>query len=323
MMKFNLINPDLKATREGYGEGLLAAGLKNPQVVALTADLTESTKATAFKNRFPNRFFNLGVAEQNLICVAAGLALSGKIPFASSFAVFSPGRSWEQIRLSVCYQQANVKIVGTHAGITTGPDGATHQALEDIAITRCLPNLTVISPCDYHQAVKATLASAQHQGPIYLRFFRDKTPIMTDASAEFTIGKAQIFKQGTDLTIISTGPLTYQALLAAEILQKEGISPEVINLHTIKPLDLTTILKSVQKTHCLVTVEEHQIMGGMGSAVVEALAQAYAAPVTEMIGLKDCFGESGQAAELLPKYQLDALSIVQAAKKVISRKKRL
>ena len=322
-MKFNFINPDLKATREGYGEGLLAAGIKNPNVVALTADLTESTKALAFKNKFPTRFFNVGIAEQNLICVSAGLALSGKIPFASSFAVFSPGRSWEQIRLSVCYQQANVKIIGTHAGVTTGPDGATHQALEDLAITRCLPNLMVISPCDYHQAYQATLASAEHQGPVYLRLFRDKTPIMTDASTEFTLGKAQIFQKGTDLTIVSTGPLTYQALLAVENLQKEGISAEVINLHTIKPLDLPTILKSVQKTHCLVTVEEHQTMAGMGSAVVEALAQAYAAPVTEMIGIKDSFGESGTAAELLAKYQLDAPSIVKAAKKVLSRKRRL
>ncbi len=322
-MNFNLINPDLKATREGYGEGLLAAGLKNPQVVALTADLTESTKASAFKDKFPNRFFNVGVAEQNLIGVAAGMALCGKIPFASSFAVFSPGRSWEQIRLSVCYQQANVKIVGTHAGVTTGPDGATHQALEDIALTRCLPHLTVISPCDYHQAIKATLASAEHQGPVYLRLFRDKTPVMTSASTEFTIGQAQIFRKGTDLTIISTGPLTFQALLAAESLQKESISAEVINLHTIKPLDLPTILKSVQKTQCLVTVEEHQVMGGMGSAVVEALAQAYAAPVTEMIGIKDSFGESGTAQELLVKYQLDAPSIVKAAKKVLSRKRRL
>ncbi|MDZ7586788.1 MAG: transketolase family protein, partial [Patescibacteria group bacterium] len=178
-MNFNLINPELKATREGYGQGLLAAGMKNSQVVALTADLTESTKASAFQEKFPQRFFNVGIAEQNLICIAAGMSLSGKIPFASSFAVFSPGRSWEQIRLSVCYQQANVKIIGTHAGITTGPDGATHQALEDLAITRCLPNLTVISPCDYHQAYQATLAAAEFTGPIYLRLFREKTPILT------------------------------------------------------------------------------------------------------------------------------------------------
>jgi transketolase len=322
-MNFNLTNPDFKATREGYGAGLLAAGLKNPHVVALTADLTESTKASAFKNKFPHRFFNVGVAEQNLIGVASGLALCGKIPFASSFAVFSPGRSWEQIRLSVCYQQANVKIVGTHAGVTTGPDGATHQALEDLAITRCLPNLTIISPCDYYQAIQATLAAAEYNGPVYLRFFRDKTAVMTDASTEFKIGQAQIFQKGTDLTIISTGPLTYQALLAAASLQKENISAEVINLHTIKPLDLPTILKSVQKTHCLVTVEEHQLMAGMGSAVVEALAQAYAAPVTEMIGIKDTFGESGTATELLVKYHLDAPSIVKAAKKVLGRKRRL
>lgn len=322
-MKINFTSPDLKATREGYGAGLLEAGLKNPNVVALTADLTESTKATAFKDKFPNRFFNVGVAEQNLIGVSAGLALCGKIPFASSFAVFSPGRSWEQIRLSVCYQQANVKIVGTHAGVTTGPDGATHQALEDIAITRCLPHLTIISPCDYFQAIKATLAAAEHQGPVYLRFFRDKTAVMTSESTEFVIGKAQIFRKGTDLTIVSTGPLTFQALLAGESLQKESISCEIINLHTIKPLDLPTLLKSVQKTHCLVTVEEHQLMGGMGSAVVEALAQAYAAPVTEMIGIKDTFGESGTAAELLVKYHLDAPGIVRAAKKVLNRKRRL
>lgn len=322
-MNFNLINPELKATREGYGQGLLAAGLKNPQVVVLTADLTESTKATAFKDKFPQRFFNVGVAEQNLICISAGLALSGKTPFASSFAIFSPGRSWEQIRLSVCYQRANVKIVGTHAGVTTGPDGATHQALEDLAITRCLPNLTVVSPCDYYQAYQATLAAAEFNGPVYLRLFREKTAILTNESTEFILGKAQILQKGTDLTIVSTGPLTYQALLATESLAKENIQAELINLHTIKPLDVTTILNSVQKTHCLVTVEEHQQMGGMGSAIVEALAQIYAAPVTEMIGTKDTFGESGTAAELLTKYQLDAPSIMLAAKKVLNRKKRL
>lgn len=322
-MKFDLINPDLKATREGFGSGLVLAGDKNSNVVALTADLTESVKMSEFKTKYLKRFFNVGVAEQNLIGISAGLALSGKIPFAASFAVFSPGRSWDQIRVSVCYQQANVKIVGSHAGITTGPDGATHQALEDIAITRCLPNLTVLSPCDFYQAQQATLAAAKHQGPVYIRVFRDKTPLMTNESTEFAIGQAQIFIPGKDVTIVSTGPLTFQALLAADQLSKEQISVEVINLSTIKPLDLKTILKSVQKTHCLVTVEEHQLMGGMGSAVVEALAVTYAAPVTEMIGIKDSFGESGNSAELLKKYSLDAPSIVKAVKKVLSRKKRL
>ncbi|MFH0943399.1 MAG: transketolase C-terminal domain-containing protein [Candidatus Beckwithbacteria bacterium] len=322
-MNFDLINPELKATREGFGSGLVLAGEKNDQVVALTADLTESVKMTEFKLKFPKRFFNVGVAEQNLIGVSAGLALSGKIPFAAGFAVFSPGRSWEQIRISVCYQQANVKIVGSHAGITTGPDGATHQALEDIAITRCLPNLVILSPCDYYQAQKATIAAAQYSGPVYLRLFRDKTPIMTNETTEFILSQAQIFQKGDDVTIVSTGPLIYQALLAADQLKKDQISVEVINLHTIKPLDLKTILKSVQKTHCLVTVEEHQLMAGVGSAVVEALAVAYAAPVTEMIGIKDTFGESGTPAELLKKYQLDAPSIIAAVKKVISRKKRL
>ena len=228
-----------------------------------------------------------------------------------------------ELRVSVCYQKANVKIAGGHSGISAGPDGATHQGLEDIAITRCLPNLTILTPCDANQAKQATIAAANHQGPVYLRFGKQPTPVFTTINSKFKIGQAQVLKEGQNATIVACGPLVYQALMAAKDLAKEKINLEVINNHTIKPLDIDTILQSVQKTHCLVTVEEHQVMGGMGSAVIEALAQIYAAPVTEMVGMSDSFGESGQPKELLQKYQMDKQSIINAVKKVIARKKRL
>ncbi|MFC1627416.1 transketolase family protein [Patescibacteria group bacterium] len=315
--------PEPQATRDGFSKGLVQAAQQDDSLVVLTADLTDSTRVGEFKKLFPNRFFNVGVAEQNLAGIAAGLALSGKTPFITSYSVFSPGRNWEQIRISICYQNTNVKIIGHHSGVHTGPDGATHQGLEDIAITRCLPNLTVISPCDALEAAKATLAIAKHQGPAYLRLTRNKTPLITSQNTEFEIGKANILQSGTDVTIVGTGPLLSQALKAAEKLLGEKIKAEVINCHTIKPLDTKTILQSVKKTHCLVTVEDHQIMGGLGSVIVESLAQEYAAPLTEMIGIKDKFGQSGTPEELWKQYHLDADSIIKAVKKVITRKRRL
>jgi len=311
------------STRDGYGQALLELGQTNKDVIVLSADLTESMKVSQFKKDFPQRFFEVGVAEQNMVGIAAGLALSGKIPFISSYAVFSPGRNWDQIRTSVCYQDANVKIAGGHTGVLIGPDGATHQGLEDISLTRCLPNLVVLTPADSVQTKKATIAAARHQGPVYIRLTKATTPIVTKESDKFEIAKAQILNPGKDVTIISCGPLVYQALKAAEDLKNQKISAEVINNSTIKPLDISTILKSVQKTHCIVTVEDHQIMGGMGSAVIEALAQTYAAPVTEMIGIKDEFGQSGSKEDLLKAYQLDSKSIVKAVKKAIARKRQL
>ena len=323
MVVKNLTKPELISTRNGYGEGLVELGQKNPHVVVLSADLTDSTRASYFKDKFPKRFIEVGIAEQNMMGIAAGMALSGKIPFVSSYAIFSPGRNWEQLRLSVCYQKTNVKIAGSHAGISIGPDGATHQGLEDIAITRCLPNLVVLAPGDSIQTKKAVIAAADYPGPVYLRFTKQKTPVFTTENTQFEINKAQVLQQGKDVTIVACGPLVYDALMAAKDLEKEKISDEVINNHTIKRLDTATILKSVQKTHCLITVEDHQIMGGMGSAVIESLAQIYAAPVTEMIGINDTFGESGKSKELMAKYHLDKNAIIKAIKQALNRKRRL
>ena len=304
----------MKSTRDGYGQGLVKAGEKNQQVVVLTADLTESTRVTSFKEKFPERFFECGVAEQNMMGMAAGLALSGKIPFVSSFAVFSPGRNWEQLRLSVCYSQANVKIVGSHGGITVGPDGASHQALEDLAITRVLPNLAVIVPCDFREAEKATLAAASYAGPVYLRLSREKTPVITKEEFSFEIGKSQVFREGKDITLIGCGPVLVQVLKAAEVLaEKEKIEVEVINCPTIKPLDKTTILTSVKKTSKVVSIEDHQVIGGLGSAIAELLVEELPLPMLRL-GIPDVFGESGTDKELLAKYNLDSFGIVKRIK---------
>ena len=310
---------ELIPTRNGYGEALVELGEKNPDVVVLTADLAESTRALAFGEKYPDRFFEVGVAEQNMMGIAAGLAISGKIPFVSSYAVFSPGRSWDQLRVSVCYSLANVKIAGAHTGVSVGPDGATHQALEDIAITRVLPNLVVIAPCDSIETKKCTIAAAHHKGPVYFRFAREKTPVMTTEDSPFEIGKANVLREGGDITIIACGPLVYEALLAAQDLSKENIEAEVINSHTIKPLDIKTIVESAKKTGCAVTVEEHQIHGGLGSAVAEALAQKHPVPI-EIIGMPDTFGESGSPKELLEKYGLTSAHIVKACKKSLKRR---
>ena len=306
-------------TRFGYGEGLVIAGKENPNIVALCADLTDSTKTSEFKKVFPDRFVEMGITEQNMASLASGMAAVGKIPFISSYAMFSPGRNWEQIRTTICYNNQNVKIAGAHSGVSVGPDGATHQAIEDMAITRVIPNMVVIAPCDSIEAKKATIAAARYKGPVYIRFTREKTPVMTTEETPFEIGKAEIFREGNDVTIIGCGPLVYEALKAAEELTKDGIEAEVVNNHTIKPMDKETILRSVKKTGCVVTIEEHQAAGGMGSAVSEILSQNYPAPM-EIIGVKDRFGESGEPNELLEKFGLTAKNIVEAVKRVIKRK---
>jgi len=306
-------------TRFGYGEGLVIAGKENPNIVALCADLTDSTKTSDFKKEFPDRFVEVGIGEQNMASLASGMAATGKIPFISSYAMFSPGRNWEQIRTTICYNNQNVKIAGAHSGVSVGPDGATHQAIEDMAITRVIPNMIVIAPCDTIEAKKATIAAARHKGPVYIRFTREKTPVMTTEETPFEIGKAEIYREGKDVTIIACGPLLYEALKAAEELAKEGIESEVINNHTIKPMDKDTILQSVKKTDCVVTIEEHQAAGGMGSAVSEILSQNHPVPM-EIIGVKDRFGESGEPNELLEKFGLTAKNIVESARKVIERK---
>jgi transketolase len=310
------------ATRDGFGTGLLAAGESNKNVVALSADLTESTRVDAFAKKFPERFFELGVAEQNMAAVAAGLGVTGKIPYIASYATFSPGRNWEQIRTTVAYNNSNVKIAGHHAGISVGPDGATHQATEDIAIMRALPNMKVFVPCDSVEAKKATQAAAQIWGPIYLRFQREKTPIITSIETPYLPGKAQIFWQSKkpEVLIVATGALVYNALLAARELEKDKIGSIVLNCHTIKPLDARKIVELAKKIGAVVTIEEHQVEGGLGGAVAETLAKYCPTPI-EFIGMQDTFGESGKPEELIKKYGMDVKDIKMAAKKVIRRAK--
>lgn len=315
---FNTKSLVMEPTRDGYGKGLVKAGEKDQRVVVLCADLAESTRSHWFKEKFPERFIELGVAEQNMATVAAGMANYGKIPFISSYAAFSPGRNNEQIRTTISLNNLPVKIAGAHAGVSVGPDGATHQALEDIALMRVQPNMVVISPCDAIEAEKATFAAAFNGKPTYIRLAREKTPVFTTEETPFEIGKAVVLRQGKDVTIIACGPLVYEALLAAEKLEKERIDAEVINLHTIKPFDQKTILSSVKKTGAVVTVEEHQVAGGMGSAVAEVLAQNLPVPV-EMIGMQDSFGQSGTPNELLNFFGLTHPFIVKAVKKAIKR----
>lgn len=309
-----------KPTRDGYGEGLVLAGEENQNVVALCADLTESTRVEAFARKFPERFFECGVAEQNMAAIAAGLGISGKIPFISSFATFSPGRNWEQIRTTICYNDSNVKIAGHHAGISVGPDGATHQATEDIAMMRALPNMKVIVPCDAIEARKAALAAASVWGPIYLRFAREKTPVMTTDLTPFVPGKAEIFWESKkpQVLIIGCGGLLYNALLAARELQKEKIGAMVLNSHTVKPLDEKKIVELARKCGAVVTVEEHQIAGGLGGAVAEVLAKHAPVPM-EFVGMHDTFGESGPPQALIEKYGMGVKDIKAAVKKVIKR----
>ena len=307
-----------KDTRSGFGDGIVEAARKNANIVALTADLAGSMKLQAFIKEFPERFVQVGIAEANMIGIAAGLTIGGHIPFTTTFANFSTGRVYDQIRQSVAYSGKNVKICASHAGVTLGEDGATHQILEDIGLMKMLPGMTVIVPCDYAQTKAATMAVADYQGPVYLRFGRPVWPIFT-AGMPFEIGKAQVLNEGTDVSIFACGHLVWKAIEAARVLEQKGISAEVINLYTIKPLDTAAILKSVAKTKCVVTAEEHNIIGGLGDAVAQTLARNTPMPI-EYVGTNDTFGESGTPEELLKKYGLDSPNIVAAAEKVIARK---
>jgi transketolase len=309
-----------KPTRDGFGVGLVVAGEENPNVVALCADLTESTRIEAFSKKYPERYFEVGVAEQNMAAVASGLGASGKIPFIASYATFSPGRNWEQIRTTISYNDSNVKIAGHHAGISVGPDGATHQAVEDIATMRVMANMKVIVPCDAIEAKKATLAAAKVWGPVYIRLAREKTPIMTTEATKFIPGKAIVLWESKrpKALIVGCGGLLHNALLAARELEKAKIGTVVLNSHTIKPLDEATILEYAKKTGAVVTVEEHQVTGGLGGAVAELLAKHLPTPI-EFIGMQNIYGQSGPPAELIKAYAMDAKSIVHAVKKVIRR----
>ena len=308
-----------KDTRSGFGAGMQVLGQTNPNVVALCADLVGSLKLDAFIKENPERFIQCGIAEANMIGVAAGLTIGGKIPFATTFANFGSSRVYDQVRQSVAYSNKNVKIAVSHAGLTLGEDGATHQVLEDLAMMRALPGMTVINPCDYNQTKAATIAVAEFEGPVYLRFGRPVVPIFTDSDQKFEIGKAWMVNEGTDVSIFATGHLVWEAIQAGEMLEAEGINAEIINIHTIKPLDEKAVLQSVAKTGCLVTAEEHQVAGGLGGAIAELLAQNNPKP-QEFVAVKDSFGESGTPAQLMEKYGLTAHDIVAAAKKAMARK---
>lgn len=317
--KFNSADIEQVPTRNGFGEGLLYLGEHNPEVVALTGDLAESTRVLEFAKKYPERFVECGVAEQNMMGVAAGLALAGKTSFVASYATFSPGRSWDQLRVSVAYSKTNVKVAGSHTGLSVGPDGATHQAMEDIAIVRTIPNMTVVVPADAIEASKTTIALGTSAGPAYFRLGREKTPVMTTEDSPFQIGKADVWKEGKDVALIGCGPILYAGIEAAQELEKEGISVLIINNHTIKPMDVETIVWAAQMTGAVVTIEEHQVMGGAGSAVCEVLATHKPVPV-EMIGAQDTFAESGKPEELLKKYGMDKHAIKNAIIKVLKRK---
>lgn len=326
-----MINPELKLNekmfdedveqvpiRKGFGDGLLLSGDKNPQVVGLCADLTDSTHMNLFRDKYPNRFVEMGVAEQNMASVASGMAAMGKIPFITSYAMFSPGRNWEQIRTTICYNNQPVKIAGSHAGVSVGPDGGTHQAIEDIAITRVIPRMIVISPCDALEAERATLASVDTNTPVYIRLAREKTPVMTTKETPFKIGKAETFwkSEKPAVGIIATGALLYKALLAAQELEGEGILVEVLNLSTIKPLDTEAIIALAKKAGKIVTVEEHQIRGGMGSAVAECLAEHFPVPM-RFVGVDDKFGQSGKPDELVEYYGMGKKDIIKKVKELL------
>lgn len=308
-----------KDTRSGFGAGLVEAGRKNKDVVALCADLVGSLKMNAFIDEFPDRFFQIGIAEANMMGIAAGLSIGGKIPFTGTFANFSTGRVYDQIRQSIAYSGKNVKICASHAGLTLGEDGATHQILEDIGLMKMLPGMTVINPCDFNQTKAATLALVEHEGPVYLRFGRPVVPNFTPADQKFEIGKAVSLNEGTDVTIIATGHLVWEAIQAGEKLEELGISAEIINIHTIKPLDEEAILASAKKTKCVVTAEEHNRFGGLGESVAQVLATHYPCP-QEFVAVNDSFGESGKPAQLMEKYGLNDDSIIAAAQKAIARK---
>jgi transketolase len=308
-----------KDTRSGFGDGIVEIAQRNERVVALTADLAGSLKLGAFIKAFPDRYFQCGIAEANMIGIAAGLTIGGKIPYTTTFANFSTGRVYDQIRQSVAYSGKNVKICASHAGLTLGEDGATHQILEDIGLMKMLPGMTVIVPCDYNQTKQATIAIADHEGPVYLRFGRPVWPIFTTPEDPFIIGKAQILGEGTDVSIFACGHMVWKSIEAARILEEKGISADVINIHTIKPLDRESVLKSLKKTRCAVTAEEHNIIGGLGDSIAQLAAREFPIPI-EMVGTKDTFGESGKPMDLLKKYGLDTPDIVAAAERSMGRR---
>ena len=317
---FSIEKPELKATRTGFAEALIELGRINPNVVVLGGDVSPSVKTDMFRDAYPDRFFSVGIAEQDMMGVAAGLAVEGKIPFASTYGEFATGRPFDQIRQSIAYSQMNVKICASHCGLTVGPDGATHQSLEDVAIMRVLPHMTVVTPCDANQTYKAIMECVKVNGPFYIRFYRDNSPNYTNANAHFEFGKADTLIEGTDCTIIASGLLVWESILAVEELHKEGINPGLVNMHTIKPIDSETIVKCAKETGCFVTAEDHQINCGLGGSVAEVLAKQYPAPI-EFIGAKDTFGESGTGKELMDKYGLSTKFIVEAVKKSIKRRK--
>lgn len=308
-----------KDTRSGFGEGLAELGRVNENVVALCADLTGSLKMDTFLKENPERFFQVGIAEANMMGLAAGMTIGGKIPFTGTFANFSTGRVYDQIRQSIAYSNKNVKIAASHAGLTLGEDGATHQILEDIGMMKMLPNMTVVVPCDFNQTKQATIAVAEHEGPVYLRFGRPVMPIFIKPDAKFVIGKADVLIEGTDVTIIACGHLVWKSIEAAKVLSEKGISVELINMHTIKPLDSEAILKSIRKTGCVVTAEEHMINGGLGDSVAQVITRNHLVP-QEFVGVNDTFGESGAPMELMTKYGIDTQNVVEAVEKVLARK---
>ena len=310
---------ETKDTRSGFGAGLLEAAKENENIVGLCADLTGSLKMNAFEKEFPERFFQVGISEANMMSMAAGMTIGGKIPFTGTFANFSTSRVYDQIRQSIAYSSKNVKICASHAGLTLGEDGATHQVLEDIGMMKMLPGMIVINPCDYNQTKAATIAIAKHDGPVYLRFGRPKMPVFTAADQEFNIGEAVMLNEGTDVTIVATGHLVWEAIEAGYILAEMGINAEVINIHTIKPLDASAILKSVEKTGCIVTAEEHQMNGGLGDSIAQLLARKRPTPL-EMVAVNDSFGESGNPSDLMGKYGLTRSDIVKSVEKVLKRR---
>lgn len=309
-----------KATRFGFGEGLVELGKKNDKIFVLGADTVSSVAINGFQKEFPDRFANVGIAETNLLGMAAGLAVAGFVPFVSTYGVFASGRPWEQIRTTICYSNLNVKIGGSHSGLMVGPDGATHQALEEISIMRCLPNMTVLVPCDLVETKKATIAAADYNGPVYIRYGRENVPIITEDKTPFEIGKAVKMREGSDVCIMACGSMVYESLMAAELLEKEGIKARVLNIHTIKPIDKQAIIDAAKDCGAIVTAEEHQIFGGFGSAVAEVVVANSPVPM-EFVGVNDTFGESGKPADLIVKYGLKDINIVEAVKKVLKRKK--
>lgn len=315
-----LVDPEKIPTRFGYGDGLVELGKINPAVVVLGADLSASLCVDRFRDAFPERFIQTGIAEQDMMALAAGLSLAGKIPFVSTYGVFCTGRAWDQLRTTVAYAKLNVKVGSGHGGVSVGADGATHQALEDISITRTIPNVTVIVPSDYHETFKATIASASMPGPVVIRFGREKVPVVTTQETPFSVGKAEVFRDGDDVSIIACGQMVFESLAAAKILAEEEISVRVINCHTVKPLDTGTIITAARETGAIVTAEEHQVMGGFGSAIAEAVCQNCPVPM-KMIGIRDSFGQSGDPNELMREYGLTSEFIVKAVKEVIEKKR--